>query len=87
MEWKPVRVRLGDLKPWERNPRRIRLAHAKRLLKSWQEFGQAQTIAIGPDGEVYDGHQRLSALLMAYPGTTGVGWSLNPATWPWPCNG
>ena len=64
--WAPVRVRIGDLRPWERNPRRIRPAHAKRLLKSWEEFGQAQTIAIGPDGEVYDGHQRLSALLAAY---------------------
>ena len=64
--WTPVRVRIGDLRPWERNPRRIRPAHAKRLLQSWQEFGQAQTIAIGPNGEVYDGHQRLSALLSAY---------------------
>lgn len=50
--WAPVRVRIGDLKPWERNPRRIRPAHAKRLLESWEEFGQVQTIAIGPDGEV-----------------------------------
>lgn len=64
--WAPVRVRIGDLRLWERNPRRIRPAHAKRPLKSWEEFGQVQTIAIGPDGEVYDGHQRLSALLAAY---------------------
>jgi hypothetical protein len=33
------------------------------MLESWQRFGQVQTIAIGPGGEVYDGHQRLSALL------------------------
>lgn len=36
------------------------------MLKSWQEFGQAQTIAVGPNYEVYDGHQRLTVLKAAY---------------------
>lgn len=60
--WQPVTVRLADLTPWERNPKRISKAHASRLLDLWQRFGQFQTIAIGPSGEVYDGHQRLSVL-------------------------
>lgn len=64
--WAPVRVRIGDVQPWERNPRQMRKEQAKRLLQSWREFGQVQTIAIGPNNEVYDGHQRLSALLAAY---------------------
>lgn len=64
--WKPVRVRLRDLTPWERNPRQMTRKAAERLLRGWQELGQVQTIAIGPGGEVYDGHQRLSALLAAY---------------------
>lgn len=64
--WTPVKVRLGDLRPWERNPRRMRKEEAERLLRSWQALGQFATIAIGPDGEVYDGHQRLTALLNAY---------------------
>lgn len=66
IEWRPVRVRLGDLRPWERNPRRMSRRAARRLLESWREFGQVQTIAIGPDGEVYDGHQRLSVLRAVY---------------------
>ncbi len=66
MEWKVVTVKLRDLKPWERNPRRMGKKAAERLLRSWEEFGQVQTIAIGPDGEVYDGHQRLSVLKAAY---------------------
>lgn len=57
---------LGSLVPWENNPKRISKAAAKRLLDSWEEYGQVQTVAIGPQGEVYDGHQRLSALMAVH---------------------
>jgi len=43
---------------WERNPRQIRKEQAGRLADSLDEFGQVQAIAIGPDNEIYDGHQR-----------------------------
>ncbi len=66
--WQPVTVRLADLTPWERNPKRISKSHAGRLLDLWQRLGQFQTIAIGPAGEVYDGHQRLSVLKAAHGG-------------------
>ena len=66
MNWTPVDVRLGDLKPWDRNPKRISKGHAKRLLELWERLGQFQTIAIGPGGEVYDGHQRLNVLKAAH---------------------
>jgi ParB-like chromosome segregation protein Spo0J len=66
MNWTNVTVKLSDLQPWEHNPRQMTKTQAKRLLRSWQELGQFQTIAIGPHGEVYDGHQRLNALLTAY---------------------
>lgn len=66
LRWTPCTVSLGSLKPWERNPRKMSKRSAERLLRSWRELGQFQTIAIGPDGEVYDGHQRLSALVVAY---------------------
>lgn len=66
MNWKPIKVKLRDLRPWERNPRRISRRRADRLIRSWREFGQAQTIAVGPNLEVYDGHQRLSVLRAAY---------------------
>jgi len=64
--WQNVNVTLGQLQPWERNPKSISKAHAKRLLASWDKFGQFQTVAIGPGFEVYDGHQRLSVLRAAY---------------------
>lgn len=63
--WTNTAVRLGDLKPWARNPKTISKRNAERLLASWDEMGQFQTVAIGPDGAVYDGHQRLSVLLAA----------------------
>ena len=66
MNWQPVTIALAALTPWERNPKRISRSHAKRLLDLWDKLGQFQTIAIGPGGEVYDGHQRLSVLLAAY---------------------
>lgn len=66
MLWTNVTVKLVSLQPWEHNPRTMTKRQAQRLLKSWRELGQFQTIAIGPHGEVYDGHQRLSALLAAY---------------------
>ena len=41
-------------------------AQARRLLRSWKDFGQVHAIAVGPDNTVYDGHQRLSALLTVH---------------------
>ena len=64
--WTNDSVKLTDLKPWELNPRQSTKKQAERLLASWQKFGQVQTIAIGPGNEVYDGHQRLSALLTVH---------------------
>lgn len=56
--WTNERRKLRDLVPWEHNPREIYQDEAERLLKSLDEFGQIQTIAIGPDNSIYDGHQR-----------------------------
>ena len=70
--WEFVSARLGDLLPWADNPKFSTKAQAIRLLEHWKSLGQFQTIAIGPlDPEtskapVYDGHQRLSALLTVY---------------------
>ena len=51
---------LSELIPWPRNPRQIRENQAKRLAESLDEFGQVDIIAIGPNNEVYNGHQRLN---------------------------
>ena len=66
--WTATTITLSKLKPWERNPKRISKAHAARLLDLWERLGQFQTIAIGPGGEVYDGHQRLSVLKAKHGG-------------------
>lgn len=61
LTWHDDTRRLGDLVPWPRNPRDIDAVQAERLRESLGEFDQPLPIAIGPDGEVYDGHQRLKA--------------------------
>jgi hypothetical protein len=58
--WTNETRKLSELVPWERNPRQIREDEAQRLAESLDEFGQVDIIAIGPGGEIYNGHQRLN---------------------------
>lgn len=60
IEWKNEKRRLSELVVWERNPRQIRGEQAGRLADSLDRFGQPEVFAIGPDGELYNGHQRLA---------------------------
>jgi len=66
--WTNERRKLKDLKPWARNPRQIKTDQARRLVESFSEFGQVEPIAIGPDNEIYNGHQRLNVLRDKYGG-------------------
>jgi len=66
IEWRNETRKLADLKPQENNPRQITKPQAERLLKSWHKFSQVDTLAVGPDGEIYNGHQRYYVLLAAY---------------------
>ena len=66
ISWTPCTVKLSDLRPWADNPRMSTKKQAQRILDSWRKFGQVKTVAIGPSNEVYDGHQRLSALLTVH---------------------
>lgn len=61
--WTSKRVRLGELAPWNRNPRRINAAQAARLRDSFEHYGQVEVLAIGPELQLYNGHQRLKVLL------------------------
>jgi len=72
IEWQDTTITLDDLTPWERNPKRIGKKQAERMLELWDRLGQFQTVAIGPGGEVYDGHQRLSTLKAAHGGSYAV---------------
>jgi hypothetical protein len=60
--WTNERRKLGSLIPWPRNPRKIKTDQAKRLVQSFNDFGQVEPIAIGPGNELYNGHQRLKVL-------------------------
>src|SRR3972149_3898453 len=64
--WTNDQICLGALKPWENNPRYSTEQQAERISDSHRMFGQVETIAIGPDGSVYNGHERLSAWLAEY---------------------
>lgn len=64
--WTSRRVRLGDLAPWQRNPRRIGAAAAARLRDSFEHYGQVELLAVGPDLQLYNGHQRLKVLSEQY---------------------
>lgn len=66
--WTNEKRKLSELKPWQRNPRQIKADQAARLRESFEEFGQIEPIAIGPNNEVYNGHQRLSVLMAQYGG-------------------
>jgi len=60
--WTNERRKLSDLIPWPRNPRQIKKDQAERLANSFDEFGQVETLAVGPGNEIYNGHQRLNVL-------------------------
>lgn len=64
--WSNEKRQLSQLIPWPRNPRQISKDEAKRLVDSFDKFGQVETIAIGPGNEVYNGHQRLNVLAQQY---------------------
>jgi len=72
LSWTNERRQLSQLKPWPRNPRQIKADQAKRLRESFDEFDQVETLAIGPDGDIYNGHQRLNVLMQEYGGDYAV---------------
>ena len=57
--WTDSTRKLSDLVPWEVNPRQIKADQARRLRGSLKKFGQPWPVVIGPNNELYDGHQRL----------------------------
>ncbi|MCP4567966.1 MAG: hypothetical protein GY841_10340 [FCB group bacterium] len=65
LDWTSETTTLGAIELWERNPKYMPKDRAERLLNSWDEMGQYQTIAVGPDGTCHDGHQRVNVLRAA----------------------
>jgi len=59
LTWRNETRKLCELIPWQFNPRQIDAAHGKRLVHSREKFGQVEPISIGPNNQLYNGHQRL----------------------------
>ena len=66
LKWTNDRRTLRDLLPRERNPRRIAQPEAERLVDSYEKFDQAEVILIGPENQLYNGHQRLKVWAEQY---------------------
>ncbi len=64
--WTDSTRRLSELIPWPRNPRKIKDESAKRLQDSFEEFGQPEPVVIGPNNELYNGHQRLKSWMQKF---------------------
>lgn len=60
--WRNDTRRLGDLVPWESNPKILTKKQADGLRVSLDKFGFAVPLLVSEDGELYDGHQRLSLM-------------------------
>ena len=62
--WKPIKVKLGNIIDWDRNPKASTKKTSERLNDSLDTLGDFQTLAVSPfiDGGVmvhnYDGHSR-----------------------------
>jgi hypothetical protein len=64
--WKPIRIRLGNITAWDENPRMSNKAQAKRIIDSEKKFNQVIPFIVSPSNKLYDGHQRLAAWLTVH---------------------
>lgn len=62
IKWTEKSVSLDELRPYERNPRKMTQAGYDRLKKSIAELGYHQRIIVQPNMAVIGGHQRIRAL-------------------------
>ena len=61
--WTTDTRKLSELTPRADNPRYSTPADKASLNESLEDFGQPSPVLIGPNNELYDGHQRLDAWL------------------------
>jgi hypothetical protein len=62
LQWTERKLPLNELKPYERNPRRISKEAFSKLKASLEASGYHQRILCQPDGSVIGGHQRIRAM-------------------------
>lgn len=59
-------ARLGDLMPWEKNPRTLSERQYEKLKQSLERFGTVEPPVINTDGTIVAGHQRIQTLIKLY---------------------
>ena len=65
--WKVQTVKISKLRAWDKNPKmKITQKQTEQIANSITHLGQFQTIAIGPDMEIYDGHQRVNSMSVSF---------------------
>jgi len=62
-KWTNEKRRLGDLIPWEKNPRQMTQAQADQLRASIKKFGYIEPIQITPSGRIVGGHMRKNVIV------------------------
>lgn len=63
-KWHEREVGIGELKPYERNPRTSTVREFEQLIESLKKFGQFAPLLVNEDLAVAGGHQRLKAMAM-----------------------
>ena len=66
LHWTNSTRKLSELVPQPDNPRQIDAVQAQRLVESYKEFSQTDMLLIGPDNELYNGHQRVNEWAAAF---------------------
>lgn len=62
MNWKFETRKLSEIKPWDKNPRRITEKGLKDLTASITKFGLPEPIVLNTDGTIIGGHARFRVL-------------------------
>jgi hypothetical protein len=66
LQWANDKRKLSQLIPDSGNPRQSTATDRAALAKSHEQFGQPESVLIGPKNELYNGHQRLASWLEKY---------------------
>lgn len=62
MKWKTQKIKVSNLKEFEKNPRKMTKKGLSDLKKSIQKFGLAEPIVVNTDMTICGGHGRLQVL-------------------------
>ena len=66
IKWIVKKVRLGDIKPFEHNPRFITIEAYNQLTQSMNEDGYAELVEVDKDLTIVSGHQRIRVMYDDY---------------------